>query len=891
MKAEILDDKANREMRNWLWGAVRQEHAFLRQVEQAGDVLYDEEVIRLAAMRYEHLWIPLVSTSSDGSLPTPPLDIAFMWHCHALCPRRYFSDWQDIAGLVPDYTFPDKDAITAATRDNKLDVDLSSKKAALASMWQSLWEAISVPTSTYPVLTEGALPASRLSYDVAAAALRQKDFFYQVALHHYQMHTFVEAAITRYLKFLGIRKSHPEFMLCPTYDIDLVWHAHMSRPHKYKADTEALLGEHFAHDDSINDRSAGSELQALQRTSECLFEFFGDQFFQPGGMFRGIPRRLTPEQREACCPVVPPTTVRLVLSSCEWAGGGGSSGQNAEPPAPITGWSASQSGWRDVLPLSPKWQPLKQAIEVPAASRLTIAIRIISTGDHPGCAMMRSKTATASATIDLAAFAKGKYAPTIAVLQVPVKLKGARSGESCTAVLTLALEPRFRRLSCSHPKLTQGPDAVLGGEHSSAAMRVSQPALFLPPAAVDDLDGDVAETRLFAVHLRSPKPLDGSKGRPMLAKVTNSLKHLTSVVEVFAPGADFPAATAHTVNLSTLRAREGDEGPGRAHRRCKGGDKVGDLSVERAERAFLIRSGDNDWGVLYGFWDSGTKTGYGRRVRTELRMLADPGEGCKDLLHMHVECGEQETAWAVIANNGGARMGTHSHSAVLARASTEAGRLAALMATLSLCKSLLLALCMPCTRSVRQPQHVRQAMKQGGRDSGVLLDLRMGKWGSVAPALCCTRLPTNGYIAKRLCFAEARGDAQAAKAMLPWYGSVQQDRAVMVASAFWGGPGFDPTRMERQRTVWSAIAVNTGFADGGECTAAACGGAGGGACDAGRDGGGACGGGGGCGGGGCGGGGGGAACGGGGGGGGCGGGGGGGGCGGGGGGGGCGGGG
>ena len=106
----------------------------------------------------------------------------------------------------------------------------------------------------------------------------------------------------RYFTFLSIRHANPGQKICPTYDIDLVWHAHMSTPLDYKADTVALLGEHFTHDDSINDRSAGSELQSLQKTTETLFAEAGDEFFEPGGMFRGIPKRLTPAERDGCFP-------------------------------------------------------------------------------------------------------------------------------------------------------------------------------------------------------------------------------------------------------------------------------------------------------------------------------------------------------------------------------------------------------------------------------------------------------------------------------------------------------------------------------------------------------------------------------------------------------------
>ena len=68
--------------------AVGVEHAFLRTVDSHGDVLYDPDVVRLSMLRYELIWMPILVNSPVHSPPVPPLDIAFMWHCHVLCPTR-----------------------------------------------------------------------------------------------------------------------------------------------------------------------------------------------------------------------------------------------------------------------------------------------------------------------------------------------------------------------------------------------------------------------------------------------------------------------------------------------------------------------------------------------------------------------------------------------------------------------------------------------------------------------------------------------------------------------------------------------------------------------------------------------------------------------------------
>ena len=79
----------------------------------------------------------------------------------------------------------------------------------------------------------------------------------------------------------------------------------------------------------------------------------------------------------------------------------------------------------------------------------------------------------------------------------------------------------------------------------------------------------------------------------------------------------------------------------------------------------------------------------------------------------------------------------------------EAGRLAAVAATVALCRSLLLVMTGPLPRSgrVRQPQDASAVL--AGMD-GNHAALREGKLGSVAVARQCKHLPTNAFVAKRM---------------------------------------------------------------------------------------------------------------------------------------------
>jgi hypothetical protein len=69
---------------------VRKELDFLSEVDELGDTLYHPTIIRLAVARYELLWLPLWNHTTSHALHqlNPPLDIAFVWHTHCLCPVR-----------------------------------------------------------------------------------------------------------------------------------------------------------------------------------------------------------------------------------------------------------------------------------------------------------------------------------------------------------------------------------------------------------------------------------------------------------------------------------------------------------------------------------------------------------------------------------------------------------------------------------------------------------------------------------------------------------------------------------------------------------------------------------------------------------------------------------
>lgn len=139
--------------------------------------------------------------------------------------------------------------------------------------------------------------ASRISYDIVAAAERQMAFHYQVAITpQYQDSKWLQMAVTRYVSmFLELQRRRAKSVWVPTYDIDVVWHTHMLHPRMYVKDTTIRTGRLLPHDDTLNDRKAGSNLMnRWEDTVETWSREFGTSVARPGGMWRG---NITPEER------------------------------------------------------------------------------------------------------------------------------------------------------------------------------------------------------------------------------------------------------------------------------------------------------------------------------------------------------------------------------------------------------------------------------------------------------------------------------------------------------------------------------------------------------------------------------------------------------------------
>lgn len=198
-----------------------------------------------------------------------------MWHCHLLAPVAYVNDCARVCNTEIDHSLTPQ-------------VD----RADTEQLWSKKYPGINFNINLVETGVKPPSYESHIQYDLEKAAERQRSFFYQVSLPHYNDEKFVQNAITRYRHFLTLKRLNPESFVVPCYDVDLIWHSHQVHPAAYKRDTETTLGKLFNHDDSVNDRSEGSKLNVSDKETRMLWrEAFGTNFSEFGAMYRGLPAK------------------------------------------------------------------------------------------------------------------------------------------------------------------------------------------------------------------------------------------------------------------------------------------------------------------------------------------------------------------------------------------------------------------------------------------------------------------------------------------------------------------------------------------------------------------------------------------------------------------------
>jgi len=186
---------------------------FLKDVDTEG-ILYAGSILEHACYRYERYWLPLCVdlelTGENYEDFYPPLDVAWVWHVHMLSPTEYQKDCKKICGKIINHSYPSK-------------YERIRKQAKTREKWESLG-------ISYDYLSENSIDSEKnfknfstsFKYDLIAAADRQKSFYYQVSLPHFQNNDFLLISLDRYKKFLYLKQKNPNQFIVPCYGIDLM---------------------------------------------------------------------------------------------------------------------------------------------------------------------------------------------------------------------------------------------------------------------------------------------------------------------------------------------------------------------------------------------------------------------------------------------------------------------------------------------------------------------------------------------------------------------------------------------------------------------------------------------------------------------------------------------
>lgn len=216
--------------------AAKKQLSLLARVSQDQALTITGPTLDRAIRRYETCWLPLLASQESGATAlVPPLDCAWVWHCHRLNPIQYAQDCRTVFGKILGAPVPEARFMVVATETT---IQLWTK--LFPNMPYDHYSDSTTSTCGAEVGNESGRP---ISYDLVNAVMRQVSFHYQVSQLHFRQESFLHAAEMRYKGFLHLAaKSKGKLFLVPTYDIDLMWHSHQLDPIAYRADTLQILG-------------------------------------------------------------------------------------------------------------------------------------------------------------------------------------------------------------------------------------------------------------------------------------------------------------------------------------------------------------------------------------------------------------------------------------------------------------------------------------------------------------------------------------------------------------------------------------------------------------------------------------------------------------------------
>ncbi|CAM6045164.1 unnamed protein product [Sphagnum compactum] len=268
--------------------AAKRELGFLRTIESL-PFLHGGPAIYHAIRRYQECWMPLAL----DLLLLPPLDVQWVWHCHCLNPVGYQDYCIKKYGRVINVPLLADlgSEMEAQERCKKLwTLQYPKEPFDIMDTLSKLPPTLATSTAkVYPIDEFNAVDQGILELEeLVGAVARQSSFYYQVSQPYMWEDSFLQVAKERYKCFLHMLSRLKGSSLCvPTFDIDLMWHAHQLSPIAYTRDTKALLGCIVDHDDTM-ERGPNTKLgHGFKDTIKLWESTFGTSYERAGSMYRG----------------------------------------------------------------------------------------------------------------------------------------------------------------------------------------------------------------------------------------------------------------------------------------------------------------------------------------------------------------------------------------------------------------------------------------------------------------------------------------------------------------------------------------------------------------------------------------------------------------------------
>eukprot|EP00172_Hildenbrandia_rubra_P001077 Plantae.Rhodophyta-Hildenbrandia_rubra.ctg16447.p1 GENE.Plantae.Rhodophyta-Hildenbrandia_rubra.ctg16447~~Plantae.Rhodophyta-Hildenbrandia_rubra.ctg16447.p1 ORF type:complete len:534 (+),score=101.54 Plantae.Rhodophyta-Hildenbrandia_rubra.ctg16447:349-1950(+) len=326
--------------------ACRRMLALVKSVDLTFESLYEGPALERALWRYEAMWLPLVAGVALGGNDkdkkvgggsntvfgrkvedvimknfgrgglklerdelVPPVDIAWVWYVHRLCPKIYQRDMKRVMMESSEdlsVAEEDDDEVTEVDMEGLWGVDLglnnmfnfSDGEDAQSKRVKRLWKLLYPYESFVPkyllnrsfeadsahqrkAITSFANEKAResfqsmITYDIMNCAKLQTAFLYQLIDENepekeieYESDDFLSMSFDRYLLFLKLHKKMKEenndMLLVPMKDISLVWHMHLACPVIYHADCHAICGFLVPHDPNEVDKLRQKQVAELK---------------------------------------------------------------------------------------------------------------------------------------------------------------------------------------------------------------------------------------------------------------------------------------------------------------------------------------------------------------------------------------------------------------------------------------------------------------------------------------------------------------------------------------------------------------------------------------------------------------------------------------------------